>query len=64
MTVTALDSGTLRTGPVARPATYLVVVCRPGRVVRLTCRTVRAAAVAARTYRKWGWAVVVLPEVT
>jgi hypothetical protein len=60
MPITALGPGTLRVAP--GPASYLVVACRPGKVARLTCRTVRAAATAARTYRKWGWAVVVLPE--
>lgn len=42
--------------------TYLVLACRPRKIVRLTCRTVLAAAMAARTYRRWGWAVTVLPE--
>lgn len=68
MPVTALDPGTLRANPAPAPASYLVMACRPsegrpGRVVRLQCNSVRAAAMASRTYKKWGWAVVVLPEV-
>jgi hypothetical protein len=46
----------------ATPGTYLVLACKPGRAHRHQCTSVQAAAMAANIYRKWGWMVVVLPE--
>lgn len=41
---------------------YLVMAVRPGMVHRHDC-SLAGAVVAARVYRRWGWAVTVLPRV-